>query len=257
MSSSETGERGDRRAVGGRAPTVQARARVAAVASVLVACGAHAGATSREAEPVATAGAVARVRVRGAPAHGDIVWIAGQGVVASAPLAADGTCVVPAAGASATTVLVRIAAPVLGVVEVAAGPAIDLDVGAAQLATIRGAIAVPAGLAFDWVELHLTPRLATLAPRLVLAEGTGTSIRGAFATRRLTTPSFSAEVVAGTWEVRVDREVDAPLGASEIVLETASVAAAGLVAPIENHGGWQLPIAGASTLTVTLRQRVE
>jgi hypothetical protein len=205
----------------------------------------------------AARGAVARVRVRGAPAHGDVVWIGEERVVAIAPLAADGTCAVPAAGAAATAVLVRIDAPVLGVVEVAAGRAIDVDLGAPQLATIRGSIAVPAGVAFDWVDLHLTPRLTTLAPRLVLAEGTGRSMRGAFVTRRLTDLAFAAEVVAGTWEVRVDREVDAPLGGSEVMLETAGVVAARGAALIENHGGWQAPITGDVALTVTLRQRVE
>jgi hypothetical protein len=131
---------------------------------------------------------------------------------------------VPAVGAGATA-LVRIDAPVFGVVEVPAGRAIDVDVSAAQLATIRGTIAVPTGVAFDWVDLHLTPRPGTLAPRLVLADGTGAAMRSTFATRRLTEPAFTAEVIVGTWEVRLDREVDAPLGSGEVTLATGVVTA--------------------------------
>lgn len=228
---------------------------VAAMA-VGVGCGSQAPPAPRPVRDDAVSATTARVRVRGAPAHGDVLWIADQAVVAAAPLGADGSCAIPptAAGAAA---LVRIDAPVVGVVEVPAGRAIDVDVGAGQLATIRGTIAVPAGVTFDWADLHLTPRLADLAPRLVLADGTSPSMRGTFATRRLTEPAFAAEVIVGTWEVRLDREVDAPLGAAEVALATGAVTAAGGLALVENHGGWQVPVAGDVALTITLTPRSE
>ncbi len=221
-----------------------------------VGCGSQPPSAPRSGRDDAVGAATARVRVRGAAAHGDVLWIADQAVVATAPLAADGTCGVPAVGAGATA-LVRIDAPVFGVVEVPAGRAIDVDVSAAQLATIRGTIAVPTGVAFDWVDLHLTPRPGTLAPRLVLADGTGAAMRSTFATRRLTEPAFTAEVIVGTWEVRLDREVDAPLGSGEVTLATGAVTAAGGPALVENHGGWQVPVAGDVALTITLTHRTE
>jgi hypothetical protein len=194
----------------------------------------------------------ARVRVDGVPARGDVLWIADDRVVATAPLV-DGVAKVPVGAGAAQRALVRIEAPALGVREVSAGAAIVLDVPRREVATVRGRVVVPTGVDAPWVELGLTPRLAAVPPRLVLAEGTTTSIRGVYVARRLTTASFEERVLTGTWEFRVDRMVDAPLGAGEPTLGLERLTASSGAAAVENHGGYQLAIDGDVEVEARLR----
>ena len=195
------------------------------------------------------------------------ITVAGQPVTAAEVLAVVDGKVVAAAPATPSyqlpaiadcaraSLIVRLSEPVLGVVPAAArcSGTVDVDVPARQVIELTGAIKLPDGVAFDWVELKLTPRLLAVPPTVVLAEGTSPDLREALAVRKLTRPAFALRVVAGSWTVRADRFVDAPppAGAGNLVLDDVKLT--GGTAGKPQRGSVDVELPSSSTLELALR----
>jgi hypothetical protein len=208
-----------------------------------------------EAGPSALRG---KITVAGAPAVGAELLIIREGKVA-AVLAAAPYFEVPdelVAACGELRLLVRLAVPIGAVlVTPPAGCRGELavDVPASAVAVVRGSIVPPAGVAFDWAELKLTPRLPGVDPAWILAEGATTNLRQALAVQRLTSPSFELRLLAGAWWLSADRTIDAPVGTRTQNLRLDALTSTGSGAPAAEYGGYALTLTDGVQLQLTMR----
>lgn len=113
-----------------------------------------------------------------------------------------------------------------------AGPQ-DVAFRSADGHALRGTIELPAGVAWDWVAVHVTPKSlagvpAALVP-LVLRTGVTPGKRSVLASWVLGEPAFDVRVMTGRWRLEVDRRVDGPdqpPGAAPPQLELVSATSA-------------------------------
>jgi hypothetical protein len=193
--------------------------------AVIAACALAATAACKPAQvdhagdpPAVTAGqpVYGKLTVGGEPVRAaEVALLEGERVLATADAAAEYSIQVPA-GAKPTRLLVRLYEPVAGaiVVVAATGRPTNVDVPASKIAELSGDVHLPSGTTADGAQLALTPRLAEVTPLAMLTAGTGPSTRPALVTHPLTATHFSQRVVEGTWQIRIDRMVDGPLGST-------------------------------------------
>lgn len=198
-----------------------------------------------------------RITVAGEPVTAAEVLIVVDGKVVSAAPASPSYQLPAVAACAKASLVVRLSEPVIGVwpspLASGCGGAHDIDIPSRQVVELRGAIQLPAGTAFDWVELKLTPKLPGVPPAVVLAEGTSSDLREALAVRKLTRPAFDLRLIAGTWAVRADRFVDAPPGARPPTLVLDHVEVTGGAARPATRGGVDLPVTASSSVELVLR----
>lgn len=200
-----------------------------------------------------------RVMVGGKPVTAaEILVVVGGKVVATAP-AAPAYVLPPIADCARASLVIRLSEPVIGVLPSSlasgCGGAHDIDVPSSQVVELRGVIELPSGQAFDWVELKLTPRLAAVAPTVLLAEGTSSDLREALVVRKLSRPEFDLRVLAGTWTLRADRFVDGPTGAraQNLALDQLKVTSGAAAAAAPQRGAVDLTLMADSSLELVLR----
>lgn len=200
-----------------------------------------------------------RVTVAGKPVTAAEVLVVVGGKVVATAAAAPSYQLPPIAECAKASLVIRMSEPVIGVwpSPLASGcqGTHDIDVPSSQVVELHGVIELPPGGAFDWVELKLTPRVAAVAPALVLAEGTSSDLREALVVRRLVRPEFDLRVLAGTWRLRADRFVDGPPGprVRNLVLDHLKVTAGHAVASAPQRGAVDLELTADSSLELMLR----
>jgi hypothetical protein len=174
-------------------------------------------------------------------------------VIATASAANQFTIGVPA-GARPTRLLVRLYEPVEGavVVPAATGHPTNVEIPASRIAQLSGDVHLPGGAAIDGVELALTPRLGDVTPLAMLTDGTGPSTRPALVTHKLTAAHFTERVVTGTWQIRLDRQTDGPLGSTPPDLALDRLTTSG-PAPAEAPGGPMVVVDRDLHVDATLR----
>jgi hypothetical protein len=248
---------------------IRDRRRALLVAGLLLAaCGTgHQGprptAGSERAEPTPGSAAAkaftGRVTFDDAAAVGDVALVHDGKVVAVAPLGTDGSyTVAPPPGFAGGVLLARLSAPVVGVrahpVDASPEP-VSFELVASDAAWLRGELTVPDGVAFDWVDVMLTPMPEGIAPAAVLAEGTGPSLRAALVTTRVKTPKLELRVLRGIYSVRIGHWVDGPLspGGGPINLGVAKLTLAGGETPEVKFGASIVTVDHDVAMQVQLR----
>lgn len=159
------------------------------------------------------------VTAPGGTVTGDVLFVAASGaVIAEAPIASGRYEL--ASAPAAQLALVRFEAPVVGVREVkltgTAAPAIAIAAG--DVIRLRAAIELPAGVAFDWVDLEVTPVAPTQPPAVVLWSDAQGSLRAAMTKRHLTSPTTELAVLRGSYRINLSRIVDGPKGSGGAAL---------------------------------------
>jgi hypothetical protein len=182
----------------------------------------------------------------------EVLAVAGQAVVATAVTDRDGNYRLDAAR-PVDRVVARFLEPFIGVAARPAGAdiAADIVIDRADIVRLTGTLQPPAGIAFDWVDLKLTPR-GEISPMVILHDPEG--LREAYWIRRLVEPRFQLRVLRGTWDLRVHRIVDGPLTATPRVnLGTAAVILPDGSRPAMRLGGFEFAVDHDLVVTVELR----
>ena len=197
----------------------------------------------------------------GEPARGDACLVTGTGAVKAIwPLGPDGRAHIEAGGAD--FLLVRCVEPVIAAKAVRLVPGdaeVDVVIEATEVVGLSGAIAVPLGTEFDWVDLHVTPRRLEWVPdalqRALLAVDTGAAMRGTYWSRRLREPRFDLRVARGLHGLRVSRFHDGPLTAGGLRrnLTAAQVTATPALEVHESFGEFELQLDADAEVLVTMR----
>jgi hypothetical protein len=196
-----------------------------------------------------------RITAMSVPQSGiEVLLVAGTRVRHVVHSDADGRFSIDDAG-DVDRVVARFAEPFVGVVHraVAGGP-VEIDVGREAIARLEIDVAPPDGIAFDWLDVKLTPRFADLPPVVVLAAGTGSGLHEALWARRITEPRIGLRVLRGTWDLRAERTVDGPLMRTPPINLTAGqvVLPDGTPAP-EQFRGFQIAVDRDTAVTLQLR----
>ncbi len=178
------------------------------------------------------------VSMMGVPMRGvELLGVRGGAVVEVSRTDADGRYQLASA---VDRVVARLDEPVLGVrgLTPAADGEASLTISRADVVRLRGRIEVPDGIALDWIDLRLTPRLPDVVPRLVVAVGTENATRDAYALRRLTAATFELRVLRGTWALWLERIVDGPIQVAPTVPDLAlrAIEVDGVAAPTHFGG---------------------
>lgn len=160
------------------------------------------------------------VSVDGAPRAGVEVVLLGGGGEPQAFQASDagGRFSFAAPGFAGGWVMARLFGdPVVGVAVVpvkAGAKEVTLAVAAAAAVTLSLDVAPPPGVAFDWADVHVSPRGLPGVPDEVVAAaglvGIGPSRRASYHRLRITQPRVRLRLLPGSWSVTVDHLVDRP-----------------------------------------------
>jgi hypothetical protein len=192
------------------------------------------------------------VTVLGVPSRGvEILGVAGSRVVGSVTTDKDGQFVVKGAGLD--HVVARFVEPFVGCVSRPAprpGEILALSIERADIVKLSGTFLPPVGVALDWVDLKLTPRIEA-PPTIVLSDSGG--LREAYWIRRLVQPSFEVRVLRGTWELRAGREIEAPMAVSRPVnLGIKRVTLEDGRCPAPRFLGFEFDVAGDLSVSIEL-----
>jgi hypothetical protein len=195
------------------------------------------------------AGVSGTVTVAGKPiTAADVLIAKGDKVIAttratprfSVPLSGDcrGMAVVVRLSDPIGAVRVPVPARCTGVltVDVPAQPIVDLTM------TVKSS--------FDWLDVQLTPILAGVPQVVILADGD--NMTRSLWEQRITNPNLTVHVIAGTWRLVANREVDGPASAPPKNLTLDAVVSSGKP-PTPKLGGFELEIPKNTKLELTLR----
>lgn len=158
------------------------------------------------------------VRVDGSPVRGaEVLLLDGAGkVLAASQTDETGGYRLPSpAGFTKGTLLARVYRPIVGAraAQVSEAGETSFNFSTSETIALSGDIAPPAGVTPDFLDVSLTPRALAGVPAsanmALIAVDTGPALKASYLTAQIHDPHFSFRIVPGTWDLLVNRVVDA------------------------------------------------